>query len=269
MTALLLVCAAESDLLSDSNCLRILRWPKSRHRTISFALKKAGGLCGCGFIDCSLNVIALRACKRLQFEPGAFWLYAKKPHRCSAVGTVRPLNRIRMRRSRPISCHYDPLSGRQEHDALSHRRLTTYAVDDENLSAPLAGSRAAKDMFAGSWPFIRLYRPKGTSRRGERGHAVQIVSFEISNLRSDEIMSAMIVRFWGSKDIRHRLRMSRGGLLFMTLCLIGHLAPVVGSLAKHPFSFRVFGLIGQLVALDGASSKLVRLAHSSARLCPS
>jgi hypothetical protein len=55
------------------------------------------------------------------------------------------------------------------------------------------------------------------------------------------------------------------GLPSEPLCLFGHLPPVVGGLAKHPFGFRVFGFIGQLIALGSAGLKLVCLAHPNPR----
>jgi hypothetical protein len=48
------------------------------------------------------------------------------------------------------------------------------------------------------------------------------------------------------------------------LRLFGHRPPVVGGLAKHPLSFRVFGLIGQLIALGSFGAERFRSSHSGA-----
>jgi hypothetical protein len=46
--------------------------------------------------------------------------------------------------------------------------------------------------------------------------------------------------------------------------LFGHRPPVVGGLAKHPLSFHVFGLIGQLIALRSFGVERFRFGHDGA-----
>jgi hypothetical protein len=92
-----------------------------------------------------------------------------------------------------------------------------------------------------------------------------------SSLRKALSFPAMLRNVAGSREASVKVRTpklghqrrQRGALPSVPLRLIGHLPPVVGGLTKHPFGFRVFGFVGQLIALDSAGAKLVCLAHPS------